>query len=483
MILKPTEIWTEDNINEKNVILEPNCTEQTLMALQPTEISTQNNLCEKLTLFQSVCKSIETESNSYSSESSTSSHASTIISKTKNSEENWLNFKIPWDKMDLSVIRELDAGNRNKYLVTNVVNKVVSEMRAIQELIPSKTFNLIARKMVDKYPKTFADLDDDGQFFGEGMHSLYNKMHDRNFYLNRPHMKRTLLRTLNIPFKKQKSILAAKAGCSNWQPDKYKEGETESSLEEKRKFLETVTLNIDSIKTDVEKKQKVYLFLEDTYPIQRVFINNVHKPPTMTDIKIKWPILLHKEFFVWHYEKLMQQSIVVLKEQLTIKKDKILAYGEKRNFKNILNSSDKDEIKCIKIIMYHFKEDYNLIFRSFPEGTLLNELKPVIAAPSIAIVDTHVPLYYLYIEQVLFMRTESCFYEVLQLLMAAYFVFNLEYPAGASCTFEFIQKYLLKIHPDSGSKSRKSGNKSKVLSLFNKLRNIEGQQKISADSE
>ncbi|KYQ51957.1 hypothetical protein ALC60_08935 [Trachymyrmex zeteki] len=40
---------------------------------------------------------------------------------------------------------------------------------------------------------------EDGNRFGDGIHTLYLKLCDRNSYLNRPHMKRSLIQTLNIP--------------------------------------------------------------------------------------------------------------------------------------------------------------------------------------------------------------------------------------------------------------------------------------------
>lgn len=69
-----------------------------------------------------------------------------------------------------------------------------------------------------------------------------------------------------------------------------------------------------------------------------------------------------------------------------------------------------------------------------------------------------------------------CFYEALQMLMSSYYIFNMEYPANSTCTLEFIQKYFLNIHPISGSKSRKTATKYRVLSFFNKLRNIDSDK-------
>lgn len=86
--------------------------------------------------------------------------------------------------------------------------------------------------------------------------------------------------------------------------------------------------------------------------------------------------------------------------------------------------------------------------------------------------DTERQMFYLFIEAIQIERT-YCFYESLEMLMSAYYVFNMEYPTHCACTLEFIQKYFLNIYPTSGTKSRKPATKYKVLSLFNKLKDIE----------
>lgn len=81
-------------------------------------------------------------------------------------------------------------------------------------------------------------------------------------------------------------------------------------------------------------------------------------------------------------------------------------------------------------------------------------------------------MFYLFIEAIQIERT-YCIYEALEMLISTYYIFNMEYPTLCASTLEFIQKYFLNIHPTSGTKSRKGATKYKVLSLFNKLRNIE----------
>ncbi|XP_071565728.1 uncharacterized protein [Temnothorax nylanderi] len=386
-------------------------------------------------------------------------------------EEMWTNFNVPWGALESSVLKELETGNRSKHVINNVVNRTISEMRNLSQFIPSKAFKIIAKKIINKYPQTFKDMDENGESFGDGTYTLYLKLRDRNSYLNRPHMKRCLSQTLNIPLKKQRKVLSAKAGCSNWQPEQYVESETEETIEDKVQFLRRVALQ-GSPTINIEK-DKISSYLEITYPAQRLFLNNVHKPPTIQDVKSLWPILLRKEYMFWHYQKLMGHSISILEENMLKKEGKILSYGRIKKYKDIMDSTDSVQLKATKIIMRHFKEDFSVLFKVYPEGTLLEDLSAPISAPCIVILDdTTCSTFYLFIEQSQIERTHS-FYEALEMLISSYFIFNMEYPTSCACTLEFLQKYLLNIHPSYGSKSLKASTKRKVLSLFNKLRDIE----------
>jgi len=108
-------------------------------------------------------------------------------------------------------------------------------------------------------------------------------------------MKRSLSQSLNIPLKNQKKVLSAKAGCSNWQPEKYIDTETDKTIEEKIKFLRQIA-DDDSSRNDPKIQHKINSYLEVTYPAQRLFLNNVHKIPNIKDVKTTWPILLQKTY-------------------------------------------------------------------------------------------------------------------------------------------------------------------------------------------
>lgn len=85
-------------------------------------------------------------------------------------------------------------------------------------------------------------------------------------------------------------------------------------------------------------------------------------------------------------------------------------------------------------------------------------------------------LFYICVEQTLINDGTNDIVQAFCQCFALYYVLNLKYPANFSMTFEFIQRHLLKINPEEGSKTSKSSLKThsilnKVLRLLNKLRN------------
>lgn len=56
-------------------------------------------------------------------------------------------------------------------------------------------------------------------------------------------------------------------------------------------------------KTQIED-ESFFSLLEETYGVQRPFLNNLGNPPSIDDIKEKWPVLLRTSAVFWHFKKL-----------------------------------------------------------------------------------------------------------------------------------------------------------------------------------
>lgn len=58
-----------------------------------------------------------------------------------------------------------------------------------------------------------------------------------------------------------------------------------------------------------------------------------------------------------------------------------------------------------------------------------------------------------------------------QVAFSIFFNLNLQFPKKLSITLEMIQRYFLKIHPDAGTKSKKTPrSKQRVINLINSLK-------------
>lgn len=128
------------------------------------------------------------------------------------SESDWENFPIPFEKLSVQAREDCEKGERNKNSMNEVVHVTISAVRTKKSYVPCKVFKILAKKIIRKYPKMFTDIDEDGVVMGDGSHTIFYKLMDRNNYLNRPHKKRSLMHELQISPKQRKIILSAKAG-------------------------------------------------------------------------------------------------------------------------------------------------------------------------------------------------------------------------------------------------------------------------------
>lgn len=271
--------------------------------------------------------------------------------------DTWLQFPVPWEKLGSTTLSDLEEGVRSKQLMKEVVHIVASSLRSRKTNLPSKAIKVVANKIVSRYPKSFQDVDEDGYVYGDGSHTIFSKIMEHVKYLNQsdPKRKRPSL-TADIPLQKRKKMLASKAGCSHWQPQEVVE-ETQA-IEEYRKFLETADFKmLNSETTDI---------LEKTYPAQRLFLNNPTEPPTIQEIKLKWPILLSPAGICYHYKKLMSQDITSLGSAMISKSTKIFTLGLQKKYITAIPSTKDDDVllmMALEIICKFFTEDFSLLYR------------------------------------------------------------------------------------------------------------------------
>ncbi|CAH0563085.1 unnamed protein product [Brassicogethes aeneus] len=193
---------------------------------------------------------------------------------------------------------------KEKTVKVVVIQTIIDEMRTMSDSIESKAFKIIAQKLVQTYPNTFKDVDIDGVVLGDGWHSTFLKLFDRNQYLNRPHKRSLEFKAPKIPNKKIKQVTSAKAGCSNWQPQLSKEDDP----------------------------------LKITYAEQRHLLNNIENVPTVTEVEEKFS------------ENMLERC------------KKIIIFSEKKKMFEE-RDCDNDLKYSLQIVCKYFNEDFSVMYK------------------------------------------------------------------------------------------------------------------------
>lgn len=253
------------------------------------------------------------------------------------SEDVWRRFQVPWSRLSQSYLNMIKEGKRFKDRYTEIIRICIDELRMVSTSIPYVVYKRVAYKIVEQYPQTFLDTDDDGVVLGDGTFTLVKKMIDRNNYLNKPH-KRQLDITDSTSCGQKKKLLATKAGCSYWQPVRSKE--TEETVQNKIKILN---------ETDIVDIENIESLLEDTYCSQRTFINK-EEVPGIKDIKENWPVLLNPKVIEWHFQKLTKFFLGDLESNLKKKCKRIMDYGKIKNVSNVDDAVMSETDKCIEAL-------------------------------------------------------------------------------------------------------------------------------------
>ncbi|CAH0560167.1 unnamed protein product [Brassicogethes aeneus] len=287
----------------------------------------------------------------------------------------------------------------NPRLRRKVVSMVVDEMRNIKAYIPMKAFRYIAKKILDKFPQFFKDVDEDDVELGDGTFSLVNQLYD-HLPLN--------------PSKNRKSL----TGCYNWGPSTS----TSTTDEETLKNISKTTKYGDCNYTEI---------LEKTYAIIRNFLNA--GDPTIFEIKKEWPILFSSNSIFWHFQKLTGTSIHFL-DQLKEKSSKILKTIKYDKKKDILYERVGPELEILVRLSEHFKEDINLFY--VENKTIdIEEIKDKLPLSPFLLKCETTGLYHVFIErEIVNMEGYNNLLMGFKVAFAMYFILNPSYPKKLETT-------------------------------------------------
>ncbi len=191
-----------------------------------------------------------------------------------------------------------------------MVRTIVDSIREVCLNPTRRQCSEIARRVTEKYPKSFADVTMEGELIGCGYGSLLNQIKTRAERVNRDNTlvrvrktKRSTDESKSTPSSETTASKCSKTdsyGCINWHPIDLPEGETPESVEEKRS--EMVKLFSEEGPRAAEYGQ-VKELMKITYASQRHAIN-INPPPSIDELKEQWPFLFMKRFLCAHFNTL-----------------------------------------------------------------------------------------------------------------------------------------------------------------------------------
>lgn len=304
------------------------------------------------------------------SESSTISIASDVSETQTVDESFWSGYKIPWTRFGNDIVSSLEKGGKEKHLKLDIISLIIADMRNKSKNLSSKVLKSVAQKMVEEYPNTFKDLDDEGNTFGDGSHTVFTKLLHRNNYCKRiagnegPKRLSTTANASNSQQKRRKlSNKFAKAGCQNWQPEIDTSEDVHASLQ----FLKLCTVDLIS-------EEQMLEHLEKTYSIQRNCLNDPNQ--SISDILENWEIVFKIPYTFWHMEKLTTRHPDLIRKGFSEHGPKIQRFGEAKKIIPISQAQlSESEIveRCLIVVSKYFKEDLTkLIIPQEVSSTILS---------------------------------------------------------------------------------------------------------------
>ncbi|XP_011858708.1 PREDICTED: uncharacterized protein LOC105556237 [Vollenhovia emeryi] len=288
-----------------------------------------------------------------------------VIGISHEEDFNWIDYKVPWDKVPLDMLKTCEEGVTNKSVITEICHIIVNDIRQIKKNVPTQVLKKIASEMILKYPKTFMDKDEDGHILGDGSCTMFHKLRERCCYLKRIESKRSAEKSGTIQSKERK--LHVMAGCSNY--------------ENLPPHTSTSTTNEDNCEETYDE-ESFQNMMERHYIEQRKFLENFQNPPSLNDIKEKFPILFQLKSIIFHFNKLTSKKLEDLPRIMEEKSIKIVEYAIQNKFLKLNNNEDYC-IQSLRFFTLYFKEDFGKIFYKIKDDNINIAEKLQINAPCI----------------------------------------------------------------------------------------------------
>lgn len=254
------------------------------------------------------------------------------------------------------------------------IHVIVIDIRIISKYIRKQIFERVASDIIAKFPATFQQIDSDGVLVSNGLHRLMMKLIDHNCYLNRPHKDAGTSSVLKKKLSTLRLQQKRSSGSINHQPN------IDIGQEELEEIQDQINSNVDEYTFEEMEPLLIKMFAS-----QRMFINqtiNSNDATTVQKIFEHLPVLAKPEYFIWHYNYLMnnEHNVENIDTFFNLHKEKIVKFAKNskiQGLKALSNSWDEDFICTLKdaidIFLIFFKNENN-IYKKFPEGTQRSEI-------------------------------------------------------------------------------------------------------------
>ncbi|XP_026018964.1 uncharacterized protein LOC113019453 isoform X1 [Astatotilapia calliptera] len=379
-------------------------------------------------------------------------------------------FQVPWDLMPMEIQAAVAEGKRPSPAARRQMVRILADEMRKHELNPTRAQCVtICRNIVRKYPQSFADLCDNGQLLEEDYISLVIQIKNRIDNLKR---------TSNFRHSRLSGMKRGSTnnyGCARFEPGLLPE-ETNETVERKRQRLEEIYHQDGS---SMVEKDEVKELMKVTFYLQRRQINAL-PVPAIRDLRGRWPYLFTHNGLYTHFELLTDikvlRTLEVAMEECGPTILEVFSKSTNPDIQSILSVGPKLELSfCIlQLLMAHFSEPLGGLILFANANATAAELQTTLQLPPtprlILLAESpksSIRRWMISLEgHIICEGIQPTFLSGLAAVFSTYYIFNLQYQDDAACTLEFIQRRLIGINPDTGTKVPQGKFPSKETGKF-----------------
>jgi hypothetical protein len=270
-------------------------------------------------------------------------------------------FKIPWHKLPSDVIEDLvDKKRLRKRDMCLVANAIIADLRKINPNIRKDVLKRIADEAAAVYPNSFLPQDELGALLSTKPILLLAKLEARRNYLNRaPNKKIHSSQDVKRPVEKRRESDRIAASVQDYQPNIVG---LEAGMRDQKKWLQNERYAVSPDQEQIKK------YMEETYGLQRLDIN---RDSSVNYIREQWPYLFDELHLKKHFKQLTGSRLGNFSEMLDRSKGAIIAHLSTSKAKEITKvlpkiAADHVDVKALKLVCAHFKEDFKYVAQEFP---------------------------------------------------------------------------------------------------------------------